>query len=281
MGYQSRQPYYKAKDRLYKHRLTANRVVELVKEIRTSQYRVGSKKLYLDIKPTLEKEGIKLGRDKFHNILKERNLTIKPKRKYKTTTNSRHYFYKYRNRIKNLVINRPEQVFVNDITYIKVKNKYAYLFLTTDAYSKKIMGWSINYTMKVDDGIKAIKMAIKNRTYQGKVFHHSDRGIQYCSPRYIKYIEKKNFIPSMTEDLHVYENAIAERVNGILKQEFDIDCGFASLKEARAVIQYSVFIYNNKRRHNSLHNLTPNFVHFNPGIKIKTWSKKAKKSKFA
>jgi len=168
---------------------------------------------------------------------------------------------------------------VNDITYIRIKEKFAYLFLVTDAYSKKIMGWTINYTMKVKDGKKAIKMANKNRIFNGSVIHHSDRGIQYCTPSYTKYIIKKGMIPSMTEDAHVYENAIAERVNGILKSEFGIDRGFNSLKEARQVIEQVIYIYNNHRRHMSLHNLTPNFVHLNPGIKIKSWKSKRKFNK--
>lgn len=221
-----------------------------------------------------------MGRDKVHKCLKDNDLIIKPKRKYNTTTDSKHRFYKFKNRIKGLDINRPEQVFVNDITYIKVQDKYAYLFLVTDAYSKKIMGWTINFTMKVKDAFKAIKMAHSNRRFKTEVFHHSDRGIQYCTPGYINYIQNKGMIPSMTEDLHVYENAVAERVNGILKQEFNINAGFSSIKEARAVINHSIFIYNNKRRHFSLHQLTPNFVHFNPGIKIKTYCNPLKKSLF-
>ena len=154
------------------------------------------------------------------------------------------------------------------------------MFLVTDAYSKKIMGWSINYTMKVKDGMKAILMAHKNRRFKTNLIHHSDRGIQYCTPSYIQYIQNKGMTPSMTEDQHVYENAIAERVNGILKTEFDIGTRFNSLKEARQVIHETIFIYNNLRRHFSLHLLTPNFVHFNPGIKIKSYSKNNKQQQF-
>ena len=140
--------------------------MELTKIVRREQYRVGTSKLYDDIKPFLENENIKMGRDKVHNCLKKNNLIVRPKKKYKTTTDSKHMFRRYKNRIKELEINRPEQVFVNDITYIKIRNKYAYLFLVTDAYSKKIMGWTINYTMKVKDGIKAILMAHRNRRFK-------------------------------------------------------------------------------------------------------------------
>ena len=277
LGFNSRQAYYKRKSRESNWLKESVRVAELAKIVRLDQHRLGTGKLYLDIKPIMEKEGIKMGRDKVHKCLRERGLLIKPRKRYKTTTDSKHHFRKYKNEIRDLELIRPEQVFVNDITYIKVKEGYAYLFLVTDAYSKRIMGWTINYTMRVKDGKKAILMAHKNRRFKAKAYHHSDRGIQYCTPAYIKYIEKKGMIPSMTEDLHVYENAIAERLNGILKQEFDIDVGFGSLKEARSVIERSINVYNNKRRHESLHKLTPNFVHFNPGIKIKTWKSKRKK----
>lgn len=277
MGFKSRQAYYKRKRKDEKIAIQEARVIELAKEARIEQYRLGTGKLYDDIKPFLQNENIKMGRDKVHNCLKKNDLIIKPKKKYTSTTNSKHRFWKYKNRIKYLDINRPEQVFVNDITYVKVRDQFAYLFIVTDAYSKKIMGWSINFTMKVTDAIKAIRMAHRNRRFNNELFHHSDRGIQYCTPSYIKYIKKKRMIPSMTEDLHVYENAVAERVNGILKDEFDFNIGFGSLKEARAVIEHAIYIYNNKRRHYSLHKLTPNFVHLNPGIKIKTYSKSPKK----
>jgi len=169
---------------------------------------------------------------------------------------------------------------VGDITYIKVGGKYAYLALITDLYSKRIMGWTINYTMKVKDIKKAACMAHKNRIYPGLVHHLTDRGVQYCTPSYIEYIKKKNMIPSMTEKDHVYENAMAERMNGILKYEFGLKHGFSSLKEARAVIEQAIYLYNTKRRHYSLGLLTPDFVHINnPDIPLKSWkSMKNKKS---
>ena len=276
MGFNSRQAFYKIVNKAKKEKEDAIKIIEATNTVRRIMPRTGTAKLYGDIKPILEGQGLKYGRDKIHKVLKENDLTIKPKKKYTVTTDSKHFFRKHKNLIKNLELTRPEQVFVNDITYIKVGNQFAYLFLVTDAYSKKIMGWTINFTMKVKDGKKAITMAYKNRRFNTPVIHHSDRGIQYCTPSYIEFIEKNNMIPSMTEDAHVYENAIAERINGILKGEFGIDCGFSSLKEARAVIASVIFIYNNRRKHMSLHNLTPNFVHLNPGIKIKTWKSKRK-----
>lgn len=255
--------------RLKKSREDEKTILKLVNRERWIQNRVGSKKLYLDIKPDLNNLGLKYGRDKVHAVIKKNDMHIKPRKNYRKTTNSHHRFRMFKNEIINLNISKPEQVFVNDITYIKVKNTFAYLFLTTDAYSKKIMGYSINYTMKVKDGLKAIKMAHKNRKFKNPVYHHSDRGIQYCTPSYIQFIKNKNMIPSMTENDHVYENSIAERLNGILKQEYGIDLGFASLKHARSIIDKSISIYNNKRRHMSIGFLTPNFVHCNPNIDFK------------
>jgi len=278
LGYKSRRPYYRALDNHRKTKAEQDLVLELTKGLRRFMPRTGSKKVYLDIKDDIQQAGFKIGRDKVHKYLKDNQLIIKPKKNYKTTTDSNHHFRKFKNRIRFLDINKPELVFVNDITYIRIKKQFAYLFLVTDAYSKKIMGWTINYTMKVKDAKKAILMAHKNRRFNNELFHHSDRGIQYCTPSYTHYIQKKNMIPSMTEDLHVYENPIAERINGILKGEFGIGQGFSSLKEARSVIDKVIFIYNNQRRHLSLHYLTPNFVHFNPGIKIKTW--KSNNSKY-
>ena len=271
LGFKSRKAYYDAKKKVQKLANDIAIVCMLASQIRTELPRTGTLKLYPDLKPLLQQHNVKAGRDKVHQYLKTKDLIIKPRKNYVSTTDSKHHFRKHKNLIKDLVISKPEQVFVCDITYIRVKNKFAYLFLVTDAYSKKIMGWTINYTMKAKDGMKAIKMVHSNRRFKDKVIHHSDRGIQYCTPSYINYCKKKNMTPSMTEDLHVYENAVAERINGILKGEFGIGLGFNSLKEARAVIANSIFKYNNKRRHFSLHLLTPNFVHFNPGIKIKTY----------
>lgn len=276
LGYKNRKSYYDAKSRQKKLEYETAILLACVKEIRRDQPCVGTRKMHEDLKLDLQEKGVKMGRDKAHKVLKSNDLTIKKRKKYVTTTDSHHRFRKYRNLVKDLEINRPEQVFVCDITYIKVDGSYSYLFLITDAYSKRIMGWSINRTMKVKDGQKAVRMAQRNRIYQGKVIHHSDRGIQYCTPSYIDYIEKRDMIPSMTEDLHVYENAVAERVNGILKNEFGLCCEFRNMREARYHIARSIMIYNTRRRHYSLGLLTPTFVHFNPGIKIKTYKSKKK-----
>ena len=276
LGYKSRNAYYNQLKRNVKNTAIEQFIIEQVKKKRREQSRVGTRKIYLEIKQTLEKNGIKIGRDKLFKILKNNDLLVKPKKKHTKTTNSYHHFYKHKNTIKNMTIDRPEKVWVADITYIKIKNEHAYLFLITDAYSRKIVGWNLDTNMRVSDGIKALNMAVKNRQYDGQLYHHSDRGIQYCNPRYIEQLQKNNIKPSMTDKDHVYQNSLAERVNGILKQEFDIDIGFNSLKEARFVIKYVIDIYNNKRRHTSLQYLTPNFVHLNPILNhSKKWGQTA------
>lgn len=279
LRFKSRQAYYKQLKRVSDYKTTTDKVVILVKEARHEQYRKGTRKVYLDIKPELNKLGIKIGRDKLFKLLKDNDLLVKPKKKkYTVTTDSKHFLRKHKNKIKNIKIDQPEKVFVSDITYIKVNGKSAFLFLITDAYSKKIMGWNLDYSMSTSDGIKALKKAVKNKIYNRNTIHHSDRGLQYCSFEYIKYLKKKNMIPSMTEDQHVYENAIAERVNGILKQEFDIGLGYYDMNEAQSEITKAIEIYNNKRRHISLDYSTPDFIHKNPGIVIKTWKSKNSKT---
>lgn len=281
LGFTNRQCFYKAKRREEKQKKVGLAVVKLVQKVRQGMERTGTRKLYPDLVPLLKEAGIKMGRDKVHAVLKEHDQLIKPSKNYKVTTDSRHQFRKHKNELQPLLDNdllvKPEQVFVCDITYIRIGKHFAYLFLITDAYSRKIMGWTINFTMKVKDAKKAVKMACKNRIYKYEVIHHSDRGIQYCTPSYINYIKSKGMLPSMTQDDHVYENSIAERVNGILKTEFGLAKGFATLKEARNVILQAIQIYNGKRRHYSLELLTPNFVHQHGGIKMKRWGKKGNK----
>ena len=247
-------------------KIISDKVIELVHEIRRNKPRTGTRKLYKELKPKLEENNINIGRDKVHKILKHNDLLINPSKKYSVTTDSKHHFRKHKNQIKNLDINKPELVFVCDITYIRVGNQFAYLFLITDLFSRKIMGWTINFTMKVKDAKKAVRMAHKNRSYKGDLFHHSDRGIQYCTPSYIEYIQKLGMKPSMTDDNHVYENAVAERVNGILKHEFGIKHNFNSLKQARSEIKFAIDTYNNERLHYSIGLNTPNVVHLNPNI---------------
>ena len=240
--------------------------------------RLGGKKTFKKIRPVLKQEQIRCGRERFFDILRESNMLIGKKKQHTRTTQSYHRFYKHPNRIKDKEITRPEEVFVSDITYIKTKEKPMYLSLVTDAYSKYIMGYELSDNLKTESCIRALKMATENRRYPDReLIHHSDRGFQYCSPDYIETLEKNQVQVSMTTKHDPYENAIAERVNGILKSEFDIE-GFATVKEAQREIRTAIGTYNYERPHLSCGYLTPWEAHRNGKYKLKKWSRRFSES---
>ena len=234
----------------------------MIRPIRKLMARYGTEKLHLDIMPALKKENIKMGRDKFLTFCREQHLLVPRTKRFHITTDSKHFFFKSPNLIQNLVPMHAEQVFVSDITYIKLEQGYAYLALVTDLYSKKIMGYSMHHNMKVPMVKEALDMALKNSVYgYQKIIHHSDRGIQYCCPEYANYAEKKGMVLSTTEKYDPYENAVAERINGVLKYEFGLIRTIPDLRTAKQMIDQAVELYNNKRRHRSLGMITPNQAH--------------------
>lgn len=187
-------------------------------------------------------------------------MLIKPKKNYTQTTNSKHWLRKYPNLMKDAMVIRPEQYFVSDITYIKSRERTHYLSLVTDAYSRKIMGYHLSDDMSAENVVMAMNMANKNRITTTKLIHHSDRGLQYCSSVYQKELEISSTVPSMTDGYDCYQNALAERINGILKGEFLINkCNTGD--ELKLLITESIKTYNNKRPHLSLKYKTPNFIH--------------------
>lgn len=222
--------------------------------------RIGTRKLYYLLKEELNALSIKLGRDSLFDYLRAENLLIKPKKNYTKTTNSNHWLRKYPNLLKDFKPIRPEQVFVSDITYIKSRERTHYLSLVTDAFSRKIMGYKLSEDMSSENVVQALKMATKNRTTNKPLIHHSDRGLQYCSSIYQNELVVNQIAPSMTDGYDCYQNALAERVNGILKQEFLIEtCNTG--KELKKLIDESIETYNTKRPHLSLNMKTPNIVH--------------------
>lgn len=224
----------------------------------------GGKKLYLDIKKDLIKQNVDMGRDNFFKLLRENHLLVKKTKLFHITTDSKHFFYTSPNLVKDLDITHSEQVWVNDITYIKLQSQHAYLALTTDAYSKKIMGWKIDTNMRVELVKDALQMAIKNKTYNHKnTIYHSDRGIQYCCPDFTDFAKKRGMILSTTQKSDPYENAIAERINGILKYEFGLIKTIPNFEVARKMVKQAIDIYNNERIHYSLDMNTPAFAHIN------------------
>jgi putative transposase len=243
--------------------------------IRREMPRLGTRKLYYLLKENFRKEDISIGRDRLFDLLRLENLLIVRKKKYTKTTDSKHWMRRYPNLIKGLQVRRPEQLWVADITYLEIEDSYCYLHLVTDAYSKLIMGYCVSDTLAASHTLKALNMALRNRKYTGRLIHHSDRGLQYCSAGYVKALNQKKIAISMTEDGNPYDNAIAERVNGILKDEFGLDEVFDNRQQLELQVAQSISIYNNKRPHESNHMLIPNQMHQQTKLKPKAWHKKS------
>lgn len=236
--------------------------------------RIGSRKLYFLLFEKLQQ--MKIGRDKFFDILRANHLLIHPKRSYHVTTNSHHRFKKHKNLLLEMGIKRPEQVWVSDITYIGKRDKPCYLSLVTDAYSKKIMGYYVADNLNTEGSLLALKMALKTRKDKTlQMIHHSDRGLQYCSDDYQKELFKNNIQCSMTNNGDPYENAVAERINGILKQEFFIDTYHRDLVTMKLIVKESIEIYNNQRPHYSNFMLTPKQMHMQSEIVMRTYKTKS------
>lgn len=203
-----------------------------------------------------------MGRDKLHELLTQNGLLIRRKRGVPKTTNSRHWLKKYPNLILELVVAQSEQLWVADITYICVGYDFNYLSLITDAYSHKVVGYCLYPNLSAQGCMHALDMALKGRTkFLSDIIHHSDRGTQYCSFEYVLELKESNIAISMTQDGEGYENQIAERMNGILKTEFNLSRIFKSHEEAKLAVQMSIEAYNNKRPHLSCGYLTPLEAH--------------------
>ena len=215
-----RDSYYKLKNRKQKIEQVTEQVLELVKEERIEQSRVGTVKLYKALKGTFEASGLKVGRDKLNDILREHDMLVRRKKASCKTTDSYHRFHKYKNMVKDMLVSAPNQVWVADITYIRTINGFCYLALITDMFSRKIVGYDISDSLELAGCLRALKRALRTARPAAGLVHHSDRGIQYCSNQYVNELKKREIKISMTEENHCYENAIAERVNGILKDEF-------------------------------------------------------------
>ena len=236
-------------------------VVQLVQKRRRDQPRLGGKKLFKLLSDDLQQLERSIGRDKFFDILRDKDLLVKRKKKFQRTTNSYHRFRKYMNCFKDKKPTAPNQAWVSDITYIRTRQKFAYLFLITDAYSRKIVGWKLSDSLAIESAMEALSMAIRQCSCPKGVLHHSDRGFQYCSPQYVNLLLENKMIISMTEENHCYENAMAERVNGILKDEFFLDEEMPDLKTARRAVTQAIKTYNTKRPHWSLGLQIPSEIH--------------------
>ena len=214
--------------------------------------RLGGKKLYALIADNLKAHSLGMGRDKLFNWLREHDLLVRPKRHYARTTNSSHRFRVHQNLIKDQNITQADQVWVSDITYLRLQKGFCYLALITDAYSRKIVGYHVNETLELNGCLKALQMACGQRKNKFDTIHHSDRGIQYCSNQYIDKLNCQGIKISMAEAGNCYENALAERVNGILKDEFNLDSTFRNIEHARKSTTQAIQTYNTRRPHMSI-----------------------------
>ena len=256
-----RDAYYKYNKRYSAKKVDEQTVVELVRKSRKTLPREGTRKLMKSLYNDFQKQHLKIGRDRLFSILRENQLLVRRKKYSSRTTNSYHRFYKYNNTIKDLKIDKPNQVWASDITYIRTINGFCYLALITDMYSRKIVGYDLSDSLELKGCVRALNKAIYNAKNIKELTHHSDRGIQYCSNIYTQILKRKKIQISMTEENHCYENALAERVNGILKDEFYLDQTFTSVTHAKRATKNAIKLYNNKRLHLSLDYKTPNYVH--------------------
>jgi len=239
--------------------------------------RVGTRKLHYMLTETLQKHNISMGRDKLFNLLEEYGLLVRRrKRKRMHTTDSNHPFHKYPNMIRNLVLSGPDRLWVSDITYISLKDGFCYLSLVTDAYSRKIVGHCLYPNLKKEGPLRALRKALGGLSVKPKhtLIHHSDRGLQYCCSDYTSLLESNAMYISMTEKGDPYENAIAERVNGILKDEFALDKDFDNFELANIAVSNAVTTYNQLRPHASCNYLTPQQAHQQQGLLKAKWKRR-------
>jgi transposase InsO family protein len=260
----TRQAYYQSKKRVLQDLIEQEILLDRIGNIRKDHKRLGGRKLFYKLEDFMNEHNIKMGRDAFFDLLREHNLLIKQRKRYHVTTNSNHWMKKYPNLIKDVEPLGPNHIWVSDITYWKTKGGHYYISFITDAYSRKIVGYHVADTMEAIESIAALKMAIKTLNPEATgLIHHSDRGSQYCSSGYVKTLKNKGIKISMTENGDPLENAIAERVNGIIKGEYLFDYEIKSLSKAKEILKSVVKLYNDDRPHSSIGNATPSELHDN------------------
>jgi putative transposase len=253
----SRQAYYKQRKRVERQQIEEHLVLQLVHGIRRSMPKLGGRKLYHLLAKDVQRLAGPMGRDKFFVFLRTHGQLVVRPRKYVSTTNSRHRFFVYQNRLKQWVVDGPNRAWVADITYLRLQEGFCYLALVTDVYSRKIVGFDVSQSLSIDGALHALAMALAGATDTSALVHHSDRGFQYCSHEYIALLRNHGIEVSMGEAGNPYENAIAERVNGILKTEFLLDETFETFARACEAVREAVKTYNDRRPHMSLGYMTP------------------------
>lgn len=267
----SRQAWYDSVRRKEEQQMEGVLVLSLVKEIRKDHKRMGTEKLQVKLEDGFKQHRIKMGRDKLHQLLDEHGMLVRV-RKYKPrTTDSNHPYKRYKNLVRDIQLLSAGRLWVSDITYLRTEKGFVYLSLITDCYSHKIVGWCLWPNLESKGVLNALDMALAGNPGLSGLIHHSDRGIQYCCNDYVRVLEKHNIAISMTENGDPYENALAERVNGILKMEYGLNETFADYYDALEQVKIAVELYNNSRPHMSCDMLTPNEAHKRTGHLKKHW----------
>jgi len=258
----SRQNYYARRHKRQRSEVDGQLVADLVGRERQRQPRLGTRKLYYMLKRELEENGVRMGRDQMFEELRKRQLLLEPiAAEYPCTTDSYHNLPVFRNLIKDWAVNGPNEVWVSDVTFVRTREGFVYLALITDKFSRKIVGWNVGESLEASGCRRAVDRAFLELPVQSKPIHHSDRGSQYCSHEYVSQLQKRGIAISMTEGDHCAQNAMAERMNGILKQEYGLGREFPTKDTARLAIQQAIELYNRYRPHTALKYRTPEEVH--------------------
>ena len=265
----TRQAYYQRLSYKYEEFAEESIILDLIAEYRSEMGKIGGRKLWHELNPRLP-GGI--GRDRLFDILDRHHLKVNRRRRTIRTTWSESWLHQFPNLIKDIVITAANQIWVSDITYIETAEGFVYLHLVTDAYSKKIMGWCLSPSLHAEYTIAALQMAIRNAGCDlTGMIHHSDRGCQYCCEKYVKLLQDNHIKISMTQDGDPRDNAIAERVNGILKTEWLYDEHFKGYADALQRVAEVINIYNNRRPHLSLNYKTPAQAYLEEGLQQRVW----------
>jgi putative transposase len=258
----SRQNYYARRRQRQRRAIDGELVADLVQRERRIQSRLGTRKLYHLLKPELEQAGVRMGRDRMFEELRQRELLLEPvPAQYPHTTESYHNLPVFGNGIRDLEVKASNQVWVSDLTYLRTREGFVYLALITDKYSRKIVGWHVGESLEAVGCVRALERALAELPEESKPIHHSDQGCQYCCHEYVNRLQERGLPISMTESNHCAENALAERMNGILKQEYGLGAEFPTKASAQAAARQGIQLYNTRRPHGALSNRIPAQVH--------------------
>jgi len=264
----SRQAHYQKRHRECIQNLENEIILEMVRQVRRKHPRMGCRKLLYKIQPMLAQESLKIGRDRLFWLLREADLLVKPKKKYRRTTIPG--FWRAPNRLPGLVVSHCDQVWVCDITYLDLlENRFAYLFLLMDLYSRYIVGWHVSRSLATDGALISLDMALSQRRADPReLIHHSDHGVQYTSRIYMNRLLENKVLASMGAIGNCYDNIYAERVIGILKGEYSLDLPFINLSQVSTIVKEAIYLYNADRPHLSLGLATPKDVYENKVVDI-------------